>query len=104
MAILLDNKTTGTGTAINTGSIGHEHCFYVEWAADVTAGVVSLETARTQGYTGTWAVIDTESFEAGATNVFSYAGALLAVRARITTTVAGGSDPGVTVEYVHSGD
>ena len=98
MAILLSAATTGSGTPIDTLG-GTEHNFYVEWAADVTAGVVSLETARFKAYTGTWAVLDTDTFEAGATNVIHVTGALKAVRARVTTTVAGGAAPSVTVEY-----
>lgn len=98
MAILLDAATTGSGTEYDTSG-GTEHNFYIEWAADVTAGVVSIETARRKGYTGTWAVIDTDSFEAGATNVIHVTGGLKTVRARITTTVSGGAAPSVTVEY-----
>ena len=102
MAMLQDAATTGNGTAENIAGLGHEHCVYVQWASGVTAGVVSIETARLKDYTGTWAVIATANYNAAATDIYEFGGAYKWIRARITTTVAGGSAPSVTVESIHN--
>ena len=102
MAFLQDDAATGNGTAINLGGIGNPYTFYIEGAADVTAGVISIETARYIGYTGTWDVIETDAVSGGAVHTIVWNYPLKAVRARITTTVSGGADPGVTVEVLRT--
>ena len=102
MAFLQDDAVTGNGTAINLGGIGNPYTFYIEGATDTSAGVISLETARYNGYAGTWDVIETDSVGGGAVHTITYDYPLRSVRARITTTVSGGADPGVTVEVVRT--
>ena len=100
MALLQDAATTGNGTVFNCGGISDQHTLYVQWAADVTAGVVTFETARLKGYTGTWASLLTANYNAGATDVYTFDAPLHYVRARISTEVSGGDAPSVTVELV----
>lgn len=99
---------TGNGTPISIPSSIKRHIFYIKGATGVTAGAVSIETAPSPDYAGTWTplvnalatpttnpvvvVADTEK-------IYAYEGALAAVRARISTTVSGGASPSVTVEY-----
>lgn len=102
MPFLQDDATTGNGNAVNLGGVGNPYTFYVEWATDTTAGVVSIETARYLGYTGTWDVIETDTVGGGAVHCYTCDYPLKALRARITTTVSGGADPGVTVEVLRT--
>jgi hypothetical protein len=100
MALLQDAATTGNGTVLDLAGQGECHAFYVQWASGVTAGELILETARTSTYTGTWESIETFVFGDNVVQSTVVWGPLKCVRARITTTVSGGSAPSVTVEHV----
>lgn len=90
----------GNGTAVDAGGAGREHVFYIETSnATVSAGAVTLETARTTTFAGTWQPLGAAITPVSNTVILvSYTGALLAVRARISTAVTGGAT--VTVEYL----
>jgi len=92
--------TAAAGTAIDAGGQAQTHTFYIETSnATVSAGAVTLETARTTTFAGTWAPLTTAITPVqNAVSTFTYTGALLAVRARVSTSVTGGAT--VTVEYV----
>lgn len=79
---------------------------YVEWSAGVASGVVQIETASHAAYAGTWSQMaggsianGTITFAGSAPNGqwFRIDGPILAVRARISTVVTGGT---VTVTFV----
>lgn len=83
-----------------------QHAFYVEWSAGVASGVVQIESASHKDYAGTWAPVvggnianGVITFAGSAPNgqYFYYTGAALALRARISTVVTGGT---VTVTYI----
>jgi hypothetical protein len=88
---LLKDATTGSGS-VQLWAQHREVSIYVIWSTGVTAGEVVIETADSEDYTGTWAgPLATISFEANKTDVVQITGALRAVRARISTTVVGGT-------------
>jgi hypothetical protein len=59
---------------------------------------VSVETARTPGYTGTWAIVQAVPWSAASkVDVVHITTSVGAVRARISTTVTGGT---VTVTWM----
>ena len=64
---------------------------YAEWSAGVTAGVVTLEHAAHEDYTGAWEAIGTMSFSASATNSVKASGLNGSVRTRVSTAVVGGT-------------
>ena len=100
---LLEDATTGTGTAVALNAIPNDIVIYVEFASGVTAGVVEIETADNPSYSGTWASLATVSWAAGgAQQVVQLTAPLLAIRARVSTTISGGADPGVTVRMALS--
>lgn len=95
---LQTTATTGNGTVITAAS-GQEHTFYLEGVGTISAGAVQLETARYAAFTGTWAPLGSPvTLATDSTSVVNVTGALLAIRARISTNVVGGGT--VTVEYV----
>lgn len=90
---VLSAVTTGTSTPIDTLNCQQITVISV-FSAGVGAGVVTLETAPTPDYAGTWGSLGTQSFAADTAvvssgvqgpRVFPY------VRVRITTTVTGGT-------------
>lgn len=83
--------TTGTGAVVDFGGMTSGLSIYVDWAAGVSAGVVVVETAPSPTYAGTWALLQTFTFSGGAVAFDRVAGALLSVRARVTTNVVGGT-------------
>lgn len=96
--LMQDAQTTGNGNEFNGQRMRGEFVFYVTWSAGVSAGAVTIETADTAGYAGTWASLGTVTTSAASkVDIFSYTGILAFVRARISTTVAGGT---VTVKMI----
>lgn len=96
--VLQSGATTGNGDAVNLQGYQRELSVYIVGSDGVTAGAVQVETAPTTDYAGTWAplggpisVPDNECVLA------QFTGAFMAVRARISTTVADGT---VTVDLV----
>jgi hypothetical protein len=90
----------GNGTPVDTGGAGQEHAFYITASnATVSAGGVTIETAPSATFAGTWAKLALEILPvSNAVVLVSWSGVLLAVRARVSTAVTGGAT--VTVEYV----
>jgi hypothetical protein len=100
-SLQLNAVATGTGTAVDLGGVMRSLRAYATFAADVSAGVVTIEEAPSTSYAGTWAPIGTLSFvNGGCATLAQAAGGVLAVRARITTTISGGASPTVTVVIV----
>jgi hypothetical protein len=84
-----------THTAIGPGfmSRGRETAVYISWAAATTAGVVKVESANSEAYTGTWATLATVTFAGTAPNqdIVQITGIHGAIRTRVSTTLTGGS-------------
>lgn len=90
--LLQDAASTGNGTAVDLQCRTRETTVYASWSSGTSAGVVTVETAEDDGYTGTWASLGTISWSAASKqDVMQITGALRAVRARISTTVTGGT-------------
>ena len=71
---------------------------YATFGAATSAGVVTIEGAPTADYTGTWASLGTLTWSAAdKVEVLRIEGVHLAVRARISTAIVGGT---VTVDIV----
>jgi hypothetical protein len=99
--VSLNAVATGTGSAVNLGGAMRSLRVYATFSADVSAGEVIVEEAPTTDYAGTWAEIGTLAFvDDGCATLAQAAGGVLAVRARITTTISGGASPTVTVRIV----
>lgn len=98
--LLTTATAAGNGTPVDVGGAGRDHTFYIETSnGTVSAGGVTLETARSVDYTGTWQALGLAITPvSNSVIVVTWSGALLAVRARISTAVTGGA--AVTVEYV----
>jgi hypothetical protein len=80
--------------------------WYAAFNQDVTAGVVRIETAHREDYAGAWSLIaevDASNLEEGADHG-TIDGPIGALRGSVTTQVAGGEDPGVTVVFLLAGD
>ena len=89
--------TTGNGLALAIPSMIKKHTFYIEGSAGVTAGAVQVEASNDPDYTGTWdaqgpPVLVTASTQ----DTVGCDGVSLALRARISTPIVGGT---VTVTY-----
>lgn len=96
--VLQNAATTGNGNAVDARGNGREHTFYIVGTGTISAGAVQLETARTTDYSGTWAPLGSPITVTAAANVVQITGCFLALRARVSTNIAGGGS--VTVEYV----
>lgn len=83
--------TTGNGNAIQTNGKAKETWFIVEFSSGVTAGEVAIEAAATPEYTGDWATLATIGFVDGGTYLVQRPGGGMAYRARISTTISGGT-------------
>jgi hypothetical protein len=101
-----DATTTGNGTTLAIPPSFRNHTWIVTAAAGVTSGAVTIETTNDPTDTGTWAVVpmlnsiaNPLTVTAGADLMMQHAGILNFVRARISTTIAGGAAPSVTVIY-----
>jgi hypothetical protein len=97
---LQDAAVSGNGTTLNPSetNLKREHAFYVRGNGALSAGAVQIETSVDGNDSGTWAPLGTAvTLVANTTSIVQITGALLAVRARITTAVDGGT---VTVVYV----
>jgi hypothetical protein len=102
---LITALTTGTSSAIAIPSSFRHHNFMITAASGVTSGAVTIETSNDAADSGTWAAIVPDKSVANPLTVavadllMAYSGLLNFVRARISTTIAGGSGPSVTVTY-----
>lgn len=93
---LLSNAAT-INTAVATGNMGNARscAVYADWSAGVSVGVVAVETAVDQNYTGTWAAVTNGTLTFASTapnqNVMIIPNVLWSVRTRISTGVVGGT-------------
>lgn len=95
--------TTGNGSILAIPPSFRNHTFLVKGSVGVASGAVTIETSNSDADTATWAAIDPiESVAnpvtvvANADVIVNYSGLLNFVRARISTTVVGGT---VSVDY-----
>lgn len=88
---LQNAAASGNGSAVYCGSAAHI-VVYANWSAGGSGGVLSIEEAPTDDYAGTWSVLATVT-QAGASQIDAvhFSGSYRAVRARLTTPVAGGT-------------
>ena len=94
--LLLNDVTTGSAT-VQVGSY-RGLTMVVEFATGSTAGAVVLEEADLVAYAGSWSLTATATLgTAPEQHIIHYEGKALALRVRVSTTVSGGGDPGVTV-------
>ena len=81
-------------TILNNADVGGAEwtTFYVVFGAGTSAGVITIEAAHSPTYSGTWASLGTITW-AAATRVHSLTvqGSHIALRARISTAVVGGT-------------
>ena len=93
--VSLSGVTTGTGVVISVGN-SVQVGWTVIWSAGVGAGEIVIEAADTVNYSGTWYELDRQPFAVNATIMGTYPGPVRFVRARVTTTVTGGT---VTAQF-----
>lgn len=97
-AVLQSAATTGNGTAIDSAGQCKEHTVEIQWATSTSAGAITVETAPSKSYAGTWTPVAVVTYTSGSpkTESVQWTGYEGAIRARISTTVSGGT---VTVLY-----
>ena len=100
--VLQAAATTGNGNVLAVPFAFKNHNFMITAAAGVSSGAVQVETSNDSADAGTWAplTVSPTAVVAGTDILVAYAGILNFVRARISTTIAGGGSPSVTVTYV----
>lgn len=97
---LIAAATTGASDVIAIPSSFLHHNFLVTGGAGTTSGKVKLETSNDPDDANTWALIAAEiTVVASADLLTNYIGLLNFIRATISTTIAGGTTPSVTVVY-----
>jgi hypothetical protein len=97
--IVQSAATVGNGTPLAIPPSVRDHKFTIEGSAGVATGAIQIESAATPDYSGTWSpvgggpitVVVSAQLEVNFSGIFS------ALRARISTTITGGT---VTVTYV----
>lgn len=90
--------TTGNGTPAKLEGLTRENTVYIIGSSGVSAGAVQIETADDAAYAGTWAALGTPITVVASTQIaVQITGAFGALRARVSTTVSGGT---VTAELV----
>ena len=114
-----NDQTTGNGVTLALPPSFRNHTWIVAAAAGVTSGAITIEASNANPLaspntvgdpvedTNTWAVVPMANsianpitVIAGADLMLEHNGLLNHVRARISTIIAGGSAPSVTVTYV----
>ena len=99
---LQNAQTSGNGLAIAIPPSFIHHKIIISWSAGVGAGAIQPENADNPNYSGTWAPVGGGpiAFSAASSEItFEFVGVFAAIRARISTTVTGGT---VTVTYIGS--
>lgn len=92
--------TTGNGQAMACPASAKEHSFYIFAASGVTGGAIQIESADDPNFSGTWAPLGAPIAVVASTEIiFNYTGSLIAVRARVSTTISGGGAPSANVNY-----
>lgn len=92
--------TTGNGIAVNIPPGFKNHTIIVIGTAGISAGAVQVESADSDSYAGTWNAEGSPLAAAASAEVAAHlTGVFLALRARVSTTVVGGT---ITVIYFGS--
>lgn len=91
--LLHNAATTGNGEVVDLSNVAGDIAVYITWSSGCTAGAFTMETASSSStYSGTWASLGIVSLStADKCDVFHFTGPLRFFRARISTTVAGGT-------------
>ena len=91
--------TSGNGNAVAPPHSFKYHSIYIEGTSGVGAGAVQVETSLDPNDANTWAPLTTSptTVIAGGIAIVQVTGIIQILRARISTTVTGGT---VTVNYV----
>lgn len=91
--VLMQNAATSGNGTVMTLDGQHDHVrFFVIGSSGVTAGAVTIEEAHTADYAGTWAELQVVTVTASAVQtVYQACGSMLHTRARVSTTVTGGT-------------
>lgn len=85
-------SATGNGDAYNLAGRTEHAVVYIEWSAATSAGGVTIEEAHDKDYAGTWAEIQVVPWSAESScDAIHVTGTFGAIRARISTTVVGGT-------------
>ena len=98
---LQNAQTTGNGDVVTPPPSFRNHTITIFAASGTSSGAIQVETADDPAFTGTWVAQGTPitvvaSAEVGTT----LSGIFTAIRARISTTIAGGGSPSATVKYL----
>jgi hypothetical protein len=91
---LIPALATGTSStlACSTGATKVKTlAIYITGSSGVSSGAVTIETAATAAEAGTWAPLAVVTVVATTTTVVQWSGTMAFVRARVTTTVVGGT-------------
>ncbi len=99
---LQDATTTGNGNVLAIPPSFRNHTFNIKGAAGVTSGAVQIEGSNDPNDANTWGlivaapitVVASTDLMVNTTGIYNF------IRARISTTISGGTTPSVTVEYV----
>jgi hypothetical protein len=99
---LQNATTTGNGDIIAPPPSFRNHTFTITAAAGVTSGAIQIESSNVNPDLNVWglAVAAPITVIAGTDILVQLTGLFMFLRARISTTIAGGSSPSVTVSYV----
>jgi|HubBroStandDraft_2_1064218.scaffolds.fasta_scaffold538396_2 hypothetical protein len=100
-------QTTGNGDIVAPPPSFRNHTFIITASAGTTSGAIQIETGTSPTDAGTWAAITTPvasianpvTVIASTDILVTLTGLFQFLRARISTTVAGGGSPSVTVTY-----
>lgn len=90
--LLLDVSALNAAGAYRLDGRTREVSVYVRFGAGTTGGAVTVETAYDHTWSGTWAALTTITWaEANREHVVQMTGAIRAIRARVSTAIAGGT-------------
>ncbi len=95
--------TTGNGDVVAPPSSFRNHTFMITAASGVTSGAIQIESSSSSPTdAGTWglAVANPVTVSAGVDLLVQLTGIYQFLRARISTTIAGGGSPSITVSYL----
>lgn len=98
---LLNAVATGTSESLAVPPSFQQHSILISASSGVTSGAVQIETSNTVDDALTWAQVGGGpiSVVAATDIIYNFAGVFRFIRARISTTIAGGATPTATVVY-----
>ena len=96
------STTDANGKAASVNPLAEDHVIFIKGTGTITSGVITIEEADTEDYSGTWSSIQAVNgtdVTAGAIKAIHLVqGIYRALRARISTNIGGGGS--VEVIYV----